>query len=178
MTTAAQRLVTLTGLALVLLTAVGTWALGRPQHASARPGPPATSPAPDASTLPGPSSSAGPSLSAGPVRELSLPGGAAKCVPPTAGKLRASADFAFAGTVSSVYRDAVTLRVTEVFRGEQAGAVRVPQQGTRSEGLLGSGTFELGKEYLVAAAGGAILVCGYSGEAGSPGLRELFDTAF
>lgn len=44
--------------------------------------------------------------------------------------------------------------------------------------MMGSGRFENGKKYLVASAGGNMLICGYSGEADAPGLQDLYDRAF
>lgn len=109
---------------------------------------------------------------------ISATGIRAKCVEPTATKLAESADFAFAGTVTAVTGEVVTVRVTQVFRGEAAGQVEIAQTSGASEQLLGSGGFETGKDYLVSSSAGTMLICGYSGEAATPGLRELFETAF
>ena len=120
---------------------------------------------------------AAPSTPAAVVR-LTATGARAKCVEPTSGVLAATADFAFAGTVTGVAGDVVTLRVTRVHRGAAAGTVEVAQQGETSESLMGSGRFEIGEDYLVASSEGTVLICGYSGEAGTPGLTGLYDRAF
>ena len=113
------------------------------------------------------------------VVNLTVPAGAsAKCREPQPSLLAGNADFAFAGTVAGITGDVVTLEVTKVYKGAPAGVVQVPQEGRSSETMMGSGKFETGRKYLVAASGGQILICGYSGEADAPGLRELFDKAF
>ncbi|BCY12894.1 hypothetical protein [Actinoplanes sp. L3-i22] len=103
---------------------------------------------------------------------------AAKCVEPTAEVLASRADLAFAATVRDVAGDTVTLQVTNVYKGAAVDLVHVPQAPGASEGLMGSGSFEAGKKYLVAASQGQIITCGYSGEADAPGLQGLFDAAF
>ncbi|MEV6343141.1 hypothetical protein [Actinoplanes sp. NPDC051851] len=111
--------------------------------------------------------------------DLTATGARAKCVEPTAEVLRDSADFAFAGTVTGIDGTVVTLQVSKVYLGATAAQVRVTQEdGGASDTMLGSGTFETGKEYLVAAAQGSILICGYSGEADAVGLRALYEAAF
>ncbi len=157
------RMLTLAAAALVLIAAVGGWFLTRPQDNSSGPGNVAAAPSPS---------------SADQIVRITAPGIAAKCREPSAAMLEDSADFAFAGTVTSVYRDLVTLKVTQVYRGGPAVAVEVAQTGDISETMLGSGKFEIGQDYLVSSSEGSMLICGYSGEADSPGLRELFDAAF
>jgi 4-amino-4-deoxy-L-arabinose transferase-like glycosyltransferase len=112
------------------------------------------------------------------VVSLKAAGVAAKCREPKAEDLASYADFAFAGTVVGVVDKVVTLQVTQVYRGGLADLVRVAQEGGSSEQMLGSGTFETGKKYLVASSEGGILVCGYSGEADAAGLQEMYDKAF
>jgi hypothetical protein len=101
-----------------------------------------------------------------------------KCVAPTAQVLANSADFAFAGTVTGIAGDVVTLAVTHVYRGAEADEVRVGQAPGSSEQMLGSGQFEVGKKYLIASSAGGLVTCGYSGEADSLGLREMYEKAF
>jgi hypothetical protein len=105
-------------------------------------------------------------------------GGQRKCAEPTAEILAAGTDFAFAGTVTGIAGDVVTLSVTHVYKGAKADEVRVRQAPGRSEEMLGSGRFETGQKYLVASSEGGVLTCGYSGEADSLGLRELYEKAF
>ncbi|MCO8270185.1 hypothetical protein M1L60_06210 [Actinoplanes sp. TRM 88003] len=154
-TTAPRRpMLTLAAAALVLIAALGTWFLLRPSGDPAGP------------------------VAAPTVTELTAPGIAAKCVEPSADRLKEAADFAFAGTVTGVDGGTVTLKVTKVYRGAAADQVRIAQTGDISETMLGSGKFETGKDYLVASARGSMLICGYSGEASAPGLPQLYDTAF
>jgi len=101
-----------------------------------------------------------------------------KCVEPTAQILATDADFAFAGTVTGIAGDVVTLDVTQVYKGTKADEVRVAQAPGSSEQMLGSGQFEKGKKYLIASSDGGVLTCGYSGEADLVGLQELYDKAF
>jgi hypothetical protein len=113
-----------------------------------------------------------------PAVQITAPGVAAKCVEPTAARLAESADFAFAGTVTGISGTVVTLEVTHVYRGAAAGQVQVAQAGDTSEQMMGSGKFETGGKYLVASSEGSMMICGYSGEADAPGLRDLYDKAF
>ncbi|GIF21572.1 hypothetical protein BJ973_004983 [Actinoplanes tereljensis] len=125
-----------------------------------------------------PSSSPTPTLpTAAPVHLAAPAGGQAKCREPQAATLAENADFAFAGTVTGI-GDLVTLQVSKVYKGAAASTVQVEQQGDSSETLMGSGKFETGKSYLVAASAGTVLICGYSGEADAPGLLALYEQAF
>ncbi|XVV08800.1 hypothetical protein ACQP2X_28595 [Actinoplanes sp. CA-131856] len=110
--------------------------------------------------------------------QLTAPGVQAKCVEPTAEVLAERADFAFAGTVTAVEGATVTLDVTHVYRGSAAGQVQIAQAGDSSEQMMGSGKFENGGKYLVSSSQGAMLICGYSGEADAEGLQGLYDRAF
>jgi hypothetical protein len=109
---------------------------------------------------------------------LTVTGAQAKCVEPKAAELAKSADFAFEGTVQKIENGRVRLAASQVFRGGPATEVEVSQADGSSEQMLGSGRFETGESYLVSAADGNVIICGYSGEADSPGLRELFEAAF
>ncbi|MFC7533559.1 hypothetical protein [Actinoplanes sp. GCM10030250] len=162
-----RRLVpALAAVALLLIVAGLGWVLARPAPQ------PAMTPA--IGTL-----SSTPAASAAPAIDLAGPGNTqGKCREPQAERLAADTDFVFAGTVTGVAGGTVSLAVTRVYQGAPAGIVRVTQEGESSEMMLGSGRFETGKDYLVASAGGAVMICGYSGEADSPGLRELYEAAF
>ncbi|WP_127502126.1 hypothetical protein [Actinoplanes solisilvae] len=156
-------LLTLAAAALVLIAAVGGWLLLRPQDN--QPTTPVAGPATSAAT-------------ASTVTDITAPGIAAKCVEPSADQLKSSADFAFAGTVTAIDAGTVTLKVTKVYHGAASDQVRVAQTGDASETMLGSGKFETGKDYLVSSSKGRMLICGYSGEAASPGLAQMYDAAF
>ena len=150
--------------ALVLIAAAAAgWVLLRPRSDSAGPGTVIAAP-----SEPAPA----------PTVRLSAPAVRAKCMEPTAAALTSAADFAFAGTVTGVAGDVVTLRVSRVYRGAAAGTVEVAQQGDTSETLMGSGRFETGRDYLVASSRGTVLICGYSGEADAQGLAALYGRAF
>lgn len=148
--------------ALVLIAGGAAWAVSRP----ATPAPVAAPASPAASTP-----------AAGSVVLLAT-GAQGKCRAPEAARLAESADFAFEGTVQKIDDGRVTLTVSRTFRGPAVGQVEVAQQGEVSETMLGSGKFEMGTDYLVSAAGGSILICGYSGEADTLGLRDLYEAAF
>ncbi len=125
-----------------------------------------------------PAGTAAPVSAAPSVTRLTGSGIAAKCIAPTAQVLAERADLAFAATVRDVAGDTVTLQVTHVYKGAAIDLIEVPQAPGASEGLMGSGAFEAGKKYLVAASQGSIMTCGYSGEADVEGLSALYDTAF
>ncbi|HEX6222720.1 MAG TPA: hypothetical protein VF115_16650 [Acidimicrobiia bacterium] len=86
------------------------------------------------------------------------------------------AELAFAGTVTAVEGDTVTLTVDEWFRGSGAGEVilNAPQG---MEALIGGIPFAVGDGYLISAQGGSVNYCGFSGPV-SPDLRAGFDAAF
>ena len=161
-TPARRFLPVLAAAALVLVAAGLGWALTRP--------PETVPPAVIAASAP---------PATGGVVELSGSGGMmAKCAEPSAQRLATETDFVFAGTVTGISGETVTLAVTRVFKGSPASVVRVGQAPGSSETTLGSGRFENGMDYLVASSGGGVLICGYSGEAGNAALRELYEEAF
>jgi len=114
-----------------------------------------------------------------PAAALRLTAGAqlAKCRPPEASILAESADFAFAGTVTAVADGVVTFQVSKTYRGAPAERVEIAV-ADHSESLMGGATATVGGQYLIAAANGAALGCGYSGTADTPGLADLFAQAF
>lgn len=101
----------------------------------------------------------------------------AKCVEPQAATLAEKADYAFAGTVTAVSGQLVTFEVSKTFRGTPAERVELAV-AEHSESLMGGGTATVGGQYLIAAAHGEALGCGYSGTADTPGLSDLFAQAF
>ena len=110
------------------------------------------------------------------VTRLVNAGGTAKCAAPTAGTL-AGASPAFAGTVERIEQGVVTLKVTRLYAGPASDLVEVRQASGASEALIGATLFETGRSYLIAAADGSALACGYSGLA-TPELQALYDEAF
>ena len=120
---------------------------------------------------------------AGPVLALSLPASevGASCPVFDAANLKGF-PVAFAGRVTAVDQDSVTLAVTRWYAGGQAASVRLSSPtgtgsaGTGSAGLDGT-AFADGSDYLVSARDGAVSTCGYSGEAGDV-LRQAYAQAF
>jgi hypothetical protein len=129
---------------------------------------------------PGPGSVPGPApVSPAVVRvaRIVIPGDtAAKCMPPDA-RMLARVSLAFAGTVERITGGTAVLRVTRLYAGPPTDVVEVAQSDGTSEALIGATVFEPGGQYLVAAADGQALVCGYSGRA-TPELQALYDAAF
>lgn len=146
---------------LVLIAGGAAWAVTRP-----------SAPEPVAAPTAPPAASASGSV------VLRATGVQGKCREPEAGRLAESADFAFEGTVRTIENGRVVLDVSRTFRGTAVARVEVAQAGGASETMLGSGKFETGRDYLVSSAAGAILICGYSGEADAIGLRDLYEAAF
>jgi hypothetical protein len=109
--------------------------------------------------------------------ELSLPAAnaASSCIrfDPT---LLATMSPAFAGTVTSIDGDAVTLTVDRWYAGGDATTV-VLKGGSGSPALEGGVQFEVGQRYLVTASEGTVNGCGYSGLA-TPDFVAAFDQAF
>jgi hypothetical protein len=99
-------------------------------------------------------------------------GAVAKCVPPSAEELR-KADVAVEGTVQSIKGGVVRLTIAQVWAGPKADVLEVAQ----SDGASESTEFAVGRTYLVAAEGGQVRGCGYTGLV-SPELRTLYGAAF
>ena len=100
----------------------------------------------------------------------------AKCAVPTP-ELLGGAEIAFAGTVSAIDGDVVTLTPTETYTGETADEIKVVGMRPDLRALVGQVEFVVGGTYLVSATGGQVSVCGFSGEA-TPELQQLYDLAF
>jgi hypothetical protein len=117
-------------------------------------------------------------VAAGPPLELTAGGEdiMASCIAFSPEALDDVAKLAFAGTVTAVDGDVVTLTVDEWYRGGDAGEVvlNAPQG---MEALIGGIPFAGGDAYLVSAQGGSVNYCGFSGAA-TPELRAGFEAAF
>lgn len=100
----------------------------------------------------------------------------ASCIAFSAEALDDVAELAFAGTVTAVDGDTVTLTVDEWYRGGDAAevALNAPQG---MEALIGGIPFAVGDTYLISAQGGNVNYCGFSGAA-TPELQAGFDAAF
>jgi hypothetical protein len=100
----------------------------------------------------------------------------AKCAVPTP-ELLASSEVAFAGTVTAIDGDVVTLAPTETYAGQSADEVEVVGMHPDVRALIGQPEFVVGGTYLVSATDGQMSACGFSGEA-SPQLQNLYELAF
>lgn len=84
---------------------------------------------------------------------------------------------AFAGTVSTVDSDQVTLDVARWYEGGDADRVTVALIDPQSSAALDGVDFRPGEHYLVAARNGTVTGCGYSGPA-TPDLEAAYEEAF
>jgi hypothetical protein len=84
---------------------------------------------------------------------------------------------AFAGTVTSVEGDTVTLDVDHWYAGGSADTVTLTQPGGSTSVALDGVDFQQGQRYLVTAAQGTVNGCGYSGPATAE-LEQAFSEAF
>jgi hypothetical protein len=155
--------------AVVMIAGVGAFGLSRMND---------DGPAVEAGDNPARSSSTTDTTDAGPaVTELGAPPAvAAKCAVPTA-KMLATQEQAFAGTVTAIEGDTVTLSTSTVYTGEVGEQVQVTAPSAELHALLDAVRFEVGRDYLVSASGGVVSVCSFSGPA-SPGLQRLYEQAF
>lgn len=132
----------------------------------------------------------GPALEAGPsgTSEPTSAGGSAvtalaappaspgRCAVPTA-ELLAMSDVAFAGTVTAVEGDKVTLETSTVYTGEVGDVVTVTAPAAELIALAEAVRFQVGRDYLVSGSDGMVSVCGLTGHA-SPALQRLYEQAF
>ncbi len=110
--------------------------------------------------------------------QLALPGeeAAGRCMVPTPAAL-GRADVAFDGEVASMDDGRVVLRPTLFYAGGPADQVEVDQASESMQALVLGVRFEEGQRYLVAASGGDVMVCGFSG-AYDEQLARLYEEAF
>lgn len=101
---------------------------------------------------------------------------AGRCMVPTAEAL-SQQQLAFAGTVAEVTDDTVVLTPTTFYAGDEADRVEVDAVPEELAALVGAVDFQVGESYLVAATGGQVTGCGFSGPA-APGLQQLYVAAF
>jgi hypothetical protein len=109
---------------------------------------------------------------------LSLPSSdeRTRCLPFDVAVLR-TMPLAFAGTVTTANRDAVSLDVDHWYRGGDADRVTVAVPDGQSSAALDVVDFRSGQRYLVTATDGTVSGCGYSGPA-TPQLEDAFAAAF
>jgi hypothetical protein len=111
------------------------------------------------------------------VTDLRAPAAAAgRCMVPTAERL-ATAPVAFDGVVTEQTDGLVTLEPSRWYAGDPTDLVTVTAPDRDLALLLTSVEFEEGGRYLVAATGGAVMICGFSGPH-SGELADLYAEAF
>lgn len=99
------------------------------------------------------------------------------CVEITPESVRSLAQVAFAGTVTGVDGETVTLEVDRWFAGAEVTEVVVTSSAESESALLGGVTLEVGGAYLISATDGAVQTCGVSGSI-SPELEAIYVEAF
>jgi hypothetical protein len=97
--------------------------------------------------------------------------------PPPSTEVLARSSLAFRGTVTSVTRDAVTLRVETVYVGTIDSTVTVSGIDRESQATDAFDSVSSGDVYLVAASDGVVRECGLSGS-NTPQLAELYERSF
>lgn len=99
-----------------------------------------------------------------------------RCVPPNA-ELLADAELAVDATVTEVAGDQVTLTVNQSFAGTPTDELVVTAVPASLQELIGAPDLQQGQRYLLAANGGQLMVCGFSGPFDSE-RSTLYTTAF
>ncbi|NEA32968.1 hypothetical protein [Streptomyces sp. SID13031] len=102
-------------------------------------------------------------------------GAAGKCRAVEVADLR-RLQTAFAGTVTAIQGELVTLKVDHWYRGGTATTVEVQSDADAVTTLLGV-EFKVGGTYLVTATNAQVSICGESGP-DSPELRDLYQKAY
>jgi hypothetical protein len=91
-------------------------------------------------------------------------------------EILADVEVGFAGTVTAIDDEQVTLEVTKWYVGGTAETV-VVSAPSGLEALIGSVPFALGEDFLVSATNGVVNYCGLSGQA-TPDMQAMYDAAF
>lgn len=99
-----------------------------------------------------------------------------RCVPPSA-EVLAGAELAVDATVTEVVGDQVTLMVNQWFAGTPTDELVVTAAPASLQELIGAPDLQQGQRYLLAANGGQLMVCGFSGPFDSE-RSTLYTTAF
>lgn len=97
--------------------------------------------------------------------------------PPPSTEILAGSSLAFRGTVTSVTRDAVTLKVETVYVGTIDSTVTVSGRGSDAQRTDAFGSVSAGDVYLVAASNDVVRECGLSGSE-TPQLAKLYEQSF
>jgi hypothetical protein len=124
----------------------------------------------------------GPAIVAAPkVLPLTAPAGgpaSAMCMRFDVAQLSQAA-VAFAGTVTAITPQQVTLKVDHWYKGGDADEVTVaaPASDQPNPVLEGGVDYQQGQKFLISATDGTVSSCGYSGPA-SPDFEKSFEQAF
>lgn len=110
------------------------------------------------------------------VLELGESNALASCIAPSADMMRTMSP-AFAGTVTAVEGETVTLQVDTWYAGGDAATVAL-EAPAGLEALIGGIDFRVGEQYFITAANGVVNYCGFSGPLSDPGLAALVAEAF
>jgi hypothetical protein len=89
----------------------------------------------------------------------------------------AQAPIAFAGTVTSITPQLVTLKVDHWYKGGTADVVTVAAPSGQPDGIGSGVSWDQGQRYLVSAHDDKVDGCGYTGPA-APELQQAYDQAF
>lgn len=100
----------------------------------------------------------------------------ASCIAFSPEELDRVAELAFAGTVTAVDGEVVTLTVDRWYRGGDSTSVQL-NAPAGMEALIGGIPFEVNGQYLISAQGGNVNYCGFSG-VDTPDYRAGFEAAF
>lgn len=111
------------------------------------------------------------------VTTLQAPAGqAGRCLPPSA-ELIGRQEVAFAGTVTEISGETVSLEVDRWYAGDQTATVQVVAPTGQLSALLNAVSFDDGGRYLVSASDGRVSVCGLSAPY-TDQLAGLYEQAF
>lgn len=102
-----------------------------------------------------------------------------RCLPPSVSPLRELAAYAFAGQVTDIRNNQVTIETTRWYVGPgQPPTVTVASPPPALRNLVQAAEFRVGERYLVAAnKDRQVLVCGFTAPE-TPRVKRLYDRAF
>lgn len=103
-------------------------------------------------------------------------GGAAGSCLPFSVETLAGMPQAFAGTVTAINGNTITIAVDRWYTGGNTDTVQLTTIAD-AQALLGGPSYAVGSQYLITASDGAVNYCGYS-DAATPALRDSFSAAF
>ena len=164
--------------ALVLIVGVGAVALLDRDGGSTPAAGPAEAPTSGTASPSDGGDAAGTGAPTGATTVLGVPGGvgSARCAVPSP-EVLSRQTLAFDAVATEVADGVVTLSPSMFFAGDPTAQVQVQAPPEVLQQLLLAVDFQEGERYLVAATGGEVAVCGYTGP-WSPQLEQLYLEAF